>query len=65
MSRRLVLRRPDEAYGSPVYTNAGHLGENRGMRILIMFFALLKSHLTIPGSLTEDPTQPRDDRSGG
>jgi hypothetical protein len=35
------------------------------MKILFLFFSLLKSHLTIPGSLTEDPTQPRDDRSNG
>ncbi len=36
------------------------------MRILFLFLSLLKSsHLTIPGTLTEDPTQPRDDRSNG
>jgi hypothetical protein len=35
-----VSRRSDEADGSPVYTNAGHLGENQGMRILFLFLSL-------------------------
>jgi hypothetical protein len=36
------------------------------MRILFFFLSLLKSHLTIPGTFSpEDPTEPRDDRSGG